>query len=175
MLFIYGLKLFTQADQEEFNDFSRDSVLEKAKLIDDLYQMVKKNDTLNGSRNYGDMKRALKELRDYTKALAMDDRPIGGEERVDYTKLVNKVNKLADHYLMNKDNLDKPSSLQKVAGVRKMKKVLLSTLHNIEWAENITENKITEEFFGDKFKLHDSLDPSNDISSCNQTGWRCRL
>ncbi|HBZ02483.1 MAG TPA: hypothetical protein DEO83_01545 [Lachnospiraceae bacterium] len=141
-------------------DLSHKTMVSTASEINKMYQTIKKNDTLNGSKNYGDMKTALKELRDYTRELAKDPRPIGIKESHKYKIMVDKVNKLADHYLMNKEDINKPSSLEKVKGVREMKRRLLTSIKDINEAQKSTGVKISKELFGDRFMLLDMYSPS---------------
>ena len=143
-------------------DVNHDSISANAEAINSMYQTIKRNDTITGSKNYGDMKTALKELRDYTRGLADHNTPMGSSEVEKYKELVNKVDNLADHYLMNKKNLDDPSSLDKVNGVRTLKRRLLTSTHKIDTALEFSKRDHSNQLFGDKFRRFDHFDPAKE-------------
>ncbi|SNU04500.1 hypothetical protein SAMN06297422_10142 [Lachnospiraceae bacterium] len=143
-------------------DVNHDSISANAEAINSMYQTIKRNDTITGSKSYGDMKTALKELRDYTRGLADHNTPMGSSEVEKYKELVNKVDNLADHYLMNKKNLDDPSSLDKVNGVRTLKRRLLTSTHKIDTALEFSKRDHSNQLFGDKFRRFDHFDPAKE-------------
>ena len=146
----YGFKTTDPAD-----------VRKHAKMIDDLYNLVKKNNYRGGSKNnhYKDTLDSLKKLRDYMAKLSKKEEGMGPTEVSNYTNMVSDLDKLADKYLTNKTNINGGYARDRVAGIKLMRRRLLATSPSIDAAIIVKKQELNNSIFGEKYKLFDEINP----------------
>ena len=147
-------------DEYDFSDLSHAGVKKNADQIESIFSTIDSNDKWLSSDNYENMKTSLKNLRDFTKKCAKDERPLGREEVEKYKELLTKTNQLADKYLDEKTEANTPYARNRVQGVKDMKKMLRASLKSLDKAVDVMEKTETQKIFNDRYDLYDSLSPN---------------